>query len=447
MDRDVDELSAELQRELRHRNRPLTGLVPAGGARAVTPLELLYDLTYVVAFGAAAEELSAAIAHGHAASGVGAYLFAIFAVAWAWLNFTWYASAYGNDDAVFRIATIVQMVGVLILVFGLPQSFHDASEGLDPNNLLMVSGYLVMRIPLILLWLRAARQDVRHRRAALAYALTISIAQAGWVITAVVPMPAIVAVCGLLALVFAEMAARIVIENQFGWTPWNPSHIAERFGLLTLITLGEVVMATTRAVTVLTGEQGWSVGAVVLAASGLVIVAGLWWAYYLVPSGVILRRWPERVFAWRYVHLLIFAAIPAIGAGLRLAAEGLEGHGAGAEALELSLLPITLMLVIPVGAVIVVVFLLWSILVRSYDLTHIPLLAVSLVPLLIAVWVAAGTGAGAGFDAADGTGLSALVAVIALVALSVVVEVVGHEIVGYPHTMRVIDKQLSSVTH
>jgi low temperature requirement protein LtrA len=121
MANDIDELDADLRRELRHRLRPLTGLVKSGANRPVAPLELLYDLTYVIAFGAAAEELTAAIVAGHTDSGVGAYLFVIFAVGWAWLNFTWYSSAYGNDDALFRVATIVQMIGVLMLVFGLPQ--------------------------------------------------------------------------------------------------------------------------------------------------------------------------------------------------------------------------------------------------------------------------------------------------------------------------------------
>lgn len=123
---DSDSLRQELREQLRHRVRPLTGIVPRGGERQVTPLELLYDLTYVIAFAAAAEELTAALAHGHFALGVGAYVFATFAIGWAWLNFTWYTSAYGNDDAVFRVATLVQMVGALLLVFGLPQSFHDA---------------------------------------------------------------------------------------------------------------------------------------------------------------------------------------------------------------------------------------------------------------------------------------------------------------------------------
>ncbi|SDY53090.1 low temperature requirement protein A [Herbiconiux ginsengi] len=433
MSHDDAQLRSELKNDLRHRLRPLTNIVPRGRGRQVTPLELLYDLVYVIAFGAAAEEVAASIADGHVAAGIGAYLFAIFAVGWSWLNFTWYASAYGNDDAIFRVATIVQMVGALVLVFGLPQSFHDAAEGQNPNNLFIAIGYLVMRVPLILLWLRAARQDEEHRRSARAYAVTVSLAQLGWLLTAIIPMPAIVAVVALAVLVGIEMVVRVLIEQRLGRTPWEPGHIAERFGLLTLIALGEVVAATTRTVVVLTEEQGWSVGAVMIAASGLVLAAGIWWAYYLVPSAVMLRRRPERVFAWRYTHLLVWAAIPAVGAGLRLAAEALEGG-------ELTLLGITVALVVPVGAVIVLVFLLWSILMRSYDLTHIPLLAATLVPLVAAIVVAVIAGTDEPFDAHDTVDLAALVAVIALVALSAVVEVVGHEIVGYSHTVRALER-------
>ena len=433
MSDDDAQLRSELREELRHRLRPLTNIVPKGRARQVTPLELLYDLIYVVAFGAAAEELAATIAEGHVGAGIGAYLFAIFAVGWAWLNFTWYASAYGNDDAVFRVATIVQMVGALILVFGLPQSFHDAADGHNPNNLLIAVGYLVMRVPLILLWLRAARADPAHRRSSIAYAVTVALAQLGWLLTAIIPMPALVAVVALAVLVGIEMVVRVLIEKRLGRTPWEPHHIAERFGLLTLIALGEVVAATTRTVIVLTQEQGWSVGAVMIAASGLVLAAGLWWAYYLVPSSVILSRWPERVYAWRYAHLLVWAAIPAVGAGLRLSAEALEGS-------ELTLLGIAVALVVPVGSVIVVVFLLWSILMRSYDLTHIPLLVATVVPLAVAIVVAVLAGTDAPFDAHDESDLTALVAVIALVALSAVVEVVGHEIVGFSHTVRALER-------
>src|SRR4051794_8002505 len=104
----------------------MTGRDPEERDRASTPLELLYDLTYVVAFGVAAEQLALGIEHGAIGASIGAYLFALFSVTWAWTSFTWLSSAYGNDDVLFRVATIVQMIGAVILVFGLPGSFAAA---------------------------------------------------------------------------------------------------------------------------------------------------------------------------------------------------------------------------------------------------------------------------------------------------------------------------------
>ena len=154
---------------------------------------------------------------------------------------------------------------------------------------------------------------------------------------------------------------------------------------------------------------------------------------------LILRRWPDRVFAWRYTHLLLFAATPAVGVGLRVAAEALEGSG-------LTLMQITLSLAIPVVCVLVLIFVLWSVLMRAYDLTHVPLLLVSLIPVAAAVFFAAVSGGTATFDAESESDVTALVVVIALIACSAIIEVIGHEIVGYPHTLRVINTRLAAHT-
>ncbi|MCZ7429821.1 low temperature requirement protein A [Micromonospora sp. WMMA1949] len=185
----------------------MTGRDPGEKGRSTTPLELLYDLTYVVAFGAAADQLAHGIGDGHVGAALGAYAFAIFAVTWAWINFTWFSSAYDNDDALFRGATLVQMLGVVILIFGLPVSFDATAEGGSPNNLLLVVGYIVMRVPIIGLWLRAARQDPAHRRTTVAYAVTIAVAQVGWLLSAILPLPVGVVVAALVLLALAEMAA------------------------------------------------------------------------------------------------------------------------------------------------------------------------------------------------------------------------------------------------
>jgi hypothetical protein len=111
----------------------------AGGTRRSG----VYDLTYVIAFSAAAEQLAHRLSEGEVAPALGAYLFAIFTITWAWMNFTWFTSAYGTDDALLRVATIVQMIGVVVLIFGLPVSFTATAEGGSPNNALLVIGYVV----------------------------------------------------------------------------------------------------------------------------------------------------------------------------------------------------------------------------------------------------------------------------------------------------------------
>jgi low temperature requirement protein LtrA len=423
-------LEAELRDDLRHRLRPMTGRDPEERDRSTIPVELLYDLTYVIGFAAAAEQLAHHVVEGHVGPAIGAYAFAVFAITWAWLNFSWFASAYGNDDALFRIATIVQMVGVVILIFGLPVSFEATQHGHSPNNALMVIGYVIMRIPLMMLWLRASREDSEHRSIGVAYALVIGVAQLGWILIAVLPIRTLVSVTALVLLAAAELTAPVVVENRFGRPPWNAGHVAERFNLLTLITLGEVIAATTAAVGALVGQQGWSVAAVVVASSGLTLAAAMWWAYFLIPSRVILQRWPERTMLWRYAHLPIFGAIAAVGAGLRVAAAGVEHP-------SMSLFEIASCLAAPVACVLAIIFVTWSVLLRAYDVTHVPLFLASLIPLGAAVVVGKSSGSEQ-FDPAEPSQVTSLVVVVALVAIGTILEVMGHERVGFKHTVRAI---------
>jgi low temperature requirement protein LtrA len=427
---DSPDFVAELRLQLRHRIRPMRGRDPRENGRTTTPLELLYDLTYVVAFAAASDQLAEHLSRGDVWSALGAYAFAVWAVSWAWLNFTWFSSAYGNDDVVLRIATIVQMIGVIVLIYGLPVSFEAAAHGESPNNLLMVIGYVIMRVPLIALWLIAARQDPSHRRNALSYVAIISTAQVGWLVTAIAPLPTVPTVVALVALAPAEMVAPVLATRRYGFSPWNPGHLAERFSLLTLITIGEVIAGTTAAVGALTQEEGWSVEAVLIASSGLLIAAAVWWTYFLVPSRLVLERRPERTFGWRYAHLALFGSVAAIGAGLHLTTIAVENGG-------VSLLGIALALAVPLATTVLLILLIWSVLMRSFDLSHLPLVVTTLVPLAAAVVVGALVDPGEALDLDAPGSLTALSAVIGLVALGAVVEVVGHELVGYKHTLAV----------
>src|SRR5690348_3826630 len=120
---------AEAGRSWDHRHRALSGRDPNEVHRAATPLELLYDLTFVVAFGTAADELAHYLAERHVGAALGGFSLAVVAVAVAWLSYSWFASAYDNDDWVFRVATMVQMVGVIVLALGLEQMFASLDRG------------------------------------------------------------------------------------------------------------------------------------------------------------------------------------------------------------------------------------------------------------------------------------------------------------------------------
>lgn len=425
---ETDTFASRLQQELRHRVRRMPGRDPRQRDRSATPLELLYDLTYVVAFAAASDQLAEYLGEGTIWPALGAFAFAVWAVSWAWLNYSWFASAYGNDDLLLRLATIVQMIGVIVLIYGLPVSFESAAHGESPNNVLLVVGYVVMRVPLIALWIRASNQDPQHRQNALSYVVIISVAQLGWILTALLPLPAPVTVAMIVGLAIAEMVAPVAATRRYGFSPWNAGHLAERFALLTLITIGEVIAGTTAAVGALTQEVGWSFEAVLIVSSGLLIAASVWWTYFLVPSRLVLEQRPERTFAWRYAHLALFGSIAAIGAGLHLTTIAVE-HG------EVSLLGIALALAVPLATTIFLIFLIWSVLMRSFDLTHLPLLLITMAPLAAAVVVGALFHPQQALDLEEPGAMTLLSVVVGLVALGAVIEVVGHEIVGFGHTL------------
>src|SRR3954451_12490463 len=144
--------------------------------RVSSQLELLFDLTFVVAVAAITDQLAHTIAGGHAREGVLPFLQVFFAIWWAWMNFTWFASSYDTDDVTYRLLTMVQMAGVLVLAAGVPA----AADHSDYRA--VTFGYLIMRIGLVTQWLRAGAEDSAGRRTALRYAGGISVLQMCWVL-------------------------------------------------------------------------------------------------------------------------------------------------------------------------------------------------------------------------------------------------------------------------
>ena len=406
-----------------HGLRLMSGRDPDEQHRVATPLELLYDLTFVVAFGVAGDQFAHLMAEGHFASGLIGFGFAIFAVCWCWMNFSWFASAYDTDDWVFRVATMVQMVGVIVLALGLPQVFHSIDAGHTIDNTVTVAGYVVMRLSMIFLWLRAARQDQPRRRTCQTYAITIGVAQVGWVVLLLAHTPVAPFFAWGALLILIEMVGPVIAERGKGGTPWHAHHIAERYALLTIITLGEGVIGTVASLGAVVGSQGWNVDAVLVAVAGIGLTFGLWWMYFTVPAGEVLHVYRERVFPWGYGHILIFGSIAATGAGLHVAALYI-GHQAhiGATATVMTV-------AIPVGVFAFALFALYAYLVRSGDPFHGVLLAGTAAILALAVLLAF-------------VGLPMAVCLIVLM-LAPLVTVVGYETVGHRHLSAALNRALA----
>src|ERR687893_650655 len=244
----------------------MTSRDPDEPHRASTPLELFFDLTFVVAVAQASSTMHHLLVGGDAGDALVAFPLVFFAIWWAWMNFTWFASAYDPDDAAFRLLVFAQMAGVLVFASGVPRFLED----LDPS--VAVAGYVIMRVSAVAQWLRAAAQDPVTRAGALRYAAGVAACQVGWV-----------------ALVAVQTAL-----DEGG--PFRD--------LLTTAVGGFLVVAA----------MWW-------------IYFDLPVERLLTRARTAFSALEEtQSFVWGYGHYLIFASAAAVGVGLAVAADQAVGH-------------------------------------------------------------------------------------------------------------------------
>lgn len=309
----------------RHPLSRMDGRDPLQGLRAATPLELLFDLAFVTAFGVAASELAIRISEGQIAVAAITFVAVMLAVSWDWISFTWFASSYDTDDWLYRVTIMVQLIGMIVFVTGIPEVFRFIAEGGRLDNSATLTGYIVMRSATVLQRVRSGIQDPRRRRTNILSASPVAVALVGWCVLTIVSPERTTLIVVALALFAVEMAGPLIAETR-GGTPWHPHHLAERYGLLTIIALGEVVAGTAAIVAGLSHAAGWSVSSVVVAVAGVAMAFGMWWAYFLLPIGDALARARHRGLLWGWVHVLVFISIAGAGAGLHVAALAVEGE-------------------------------------------------------------------------------------------------------------------------
>ena len=328
---------------LRHALSRMGGRDPHEDHRAATPLELFFDLTFVIAFGVAGSQFAHEIAEAHVVPGLLAFAFAMFAVIWAWINFSWFASAYDTDDWVFRVVTMVQIVGVLILTMGIEPMFHSVVEGHHVDNRVIVAGYVLMRLALVAQWIRASRQDPARRETCLRYARYLAVVQLGWIAVLIVETDVAVTFLLVVPLIALEMATPYAAERK-ARTPWHAHHIAERYGLLAIIALGECLIGAIETLRAIVANHGWSIDAALVGFGGTALAFGMWWVYFMLPAGRALHLRRHRSYLFGYGHIPIFASIAATGAGLHVAAYYIdhEAHISAAAAVASIAVPVAL---------------------------------------------------------------------------------------------------------
>lgn len=291
--------------------------------RASTPLELLFDLCFAVSAAILADELAHAVIEGHGLVGAIKYSLLFIPIWWTWMLFSWFGSAFDNDDVAYRLLTLAQMLGALGIAASMPSAFHG-------NYVPLTFTYAAARIPLVILWARGARHHPAERTFALRYARGIAGTTVAWVAILAIPLPA--RYIGFAVLIVLElMVPRWAVEGG-NRQAFHVAHITERYGLFTLIVLGESILAATLAIE-RSFDHGITLPLLLIGVAVLVSAFVVWWLYFDFVDGRALMSSHRVAFQWGYGHLPVFASIGAMGAGAQVAVTSYENHefGLGAQ--------------------------------------------------------------------------------------------------------------------
>lgn len=334
-------------RGMAYRLIPMRARDPHEPGRTASSLELFFDLVFVVAVSIAAVQLHHQLTENHIVDGLLAYGVVFFSIWWAWMNFTWFATSFATDDWLYRVLTIVQMSGVLVLAAGIEPAFVDG------DFTVLVLAYVVMRVAMIAQWLRASRgAGPESRRTTQIYAAGIAVVQVFWL--ARLALPDSLQWPSLIVLIAAELAIPVIAERR-GRTPWHPHHITERYGLFTLILLGESLLASANAIIEALHDDQALTELISISVLTLVVTAAMWWIYFWPPHHTAISGL-RRSLRYGYTHYFIFAAAGAFSAGVEVEIDVLTGHS------ELSEVAASFTVTVPIA---VFVLGIWWIAIRD----------------------------------------------------------------------------------
>lgn len=281
--------------------------------RTATWLELFYDLVFV----AAVAMMGTRLAHDVSWPGVLSYLAYFALVWWLWASHTFYADRYDTDDLIYRFLAGAQMVAVAVIAVSL-------SLGEAGSTQVFALGYAGARLVLLLLYARAYRYVPGTRDLVRGYLIGFGAASLLWVISIAVPEPARFWVWGIAFAV--DLATPFAVRKIQATAPLDVSHLPERFGLFTILVLGEAIVA----VTVGLSHVAWQLSTTLVGIFGLGAATCLWWINFDHLDGSVVRRRGEgknwRPTVWIYGHLPLAVSLAMFGVSVELAIVGAD-HG------------------------------------------------------------------------------------------------------------------------
>jgi low temperature requirement protein LtrA len=277
----------------------------AHAARKVTWLELFFDLIFVAAVSQVAEPL-----HHHYTAGELARLAPLLTLIWwAWTGQSFFATRFDADDPVQRVLTLVQIFVVAVMA-------ANAKDALDSRSSAgFAAAYAGVRLLLVAQYARA-RHLPAARALATRYLTGHGIAAIVWLASALMPAPTRFWLWGLAFVV--DLGTPWIAVRHTVDVPHNEHHLPERFGLFTLILLGEAIVAV---MTGMESQEAWPVAAALSAFLSMALLFLMWWWYFDGAAGaseqpVRSSREAIRFHVWTYAHFPLYFSIVVVGVGL-----------------------------------------------------------------------------------------------------------------------------------
>ncbi len=274
--------------------------------RTATWLELFYDLVFV----AAVAMMGTRLVHDTTWTGVASYLAYFALVWWLWASHTFYADRYDTDDLTYRLLAGAQMVAVALIAVSL-------SLGEAGSTQVFAIGYTAARLILLVLYGRAYRHVPETRDLVRGYLVGFGAASVVWFASIIVPEPARFWLWA--AALVVDLATPFVMRKKQAAVPLGVSHLPERFGLFTILVLGEAIVA----VTVGLSHVSWQPSTTLVGVFGLGAATCLWWINFDNHEGSVVRRRGDqknwRPTVWIYSHLPLAIALAMFGVSVELA--------------------------------------------------------------------------------------------------------------------------------